>query len=193
MRLTWHTAWPRVLAGAHWWAVQLHGTRWEAPVLAKKNLPWEFVIGHSPSTLLYQLSATDSIWSTVLSFLKTCCSFGWVKRWFISCPVGCQPALMVLSARAYSCLGWREWQLGQPWGWRPGLDGPLSFKASGQHWSQAVDSRRDDPCLVLSHPALALKQNTLPLDFSRPSVAPNMQGKCSLRGYLSQEEMWATL
>lgn len=161
MRLTWHTAWPRVLAGAHWWAVQLHGTRWEAPVLAKKNLPWEFVIGHSPSTLLYQLSATDSIWSTVLSFLKTCCSFGWVKRWFISCPVGCQPALMVLSARAYSCLGWREWQLGQPWGWRPGLDGPLSFKASGQHWSQAVDSAwrsvfsviASRPCIEAEHTA----------------------------------------
>lgn len=92
-----------------------------------KCLPWEFVIGHSPLTLLYQLSASDSIWSTVLSFLKTCCSFGWVKRWFISCPVGCQPALMILSARAHSCPGWREWQLGQPWG----LDGPLSFKASG--------------------------------------------------------------
>lgn len=158
-----------------------------------KNLPWEFVIGHSPSTLLYQLSATDSIWSTVLSFLKTCCSFGWVKRWFISCPVGCQPALMVLSARAYSCPGWREWQLGQPWGWRLGLEGPLSFKAWGQHWSQAVDSARDDQCLVLSHPALASKQNRLPLDFSRSSVAPNMKGKYSLRGYLSPEEMWATL
>lgn len=86
---------------------------------------------HWSQSLDTSLPAKCCWFNLVDSVLKTCCSFGWVKRWFISCPVGCQPALMVLSARAHSCPGWREWQLGQPWGWRLGLDGPLSFKASG--------------------------------------------------------------
>lgn len=65
-----------------------------------------------------------------------------------------------------------------------GLRRTTVFQGIGRHEAKQL-IWRDNLCLVLSHPALALKQNRLPLDFSRPSVAPNMQGKCSLRGYLS--------